>query len=62
MQVQKAILSRLELLQAMVFENAKDEISPVAMKRYEKISLGLDAGKGKKLSSISGFKSYLKNL
>ena len=61
-QMQKSILSRLDFLQKIVFENSKDEINPSLMKRYEKISFDLDNDKGKKFSSISSFKNYLKNL
>jgi len=63
-QIQKSILSRLDLLQKAVFENSKYyyDINPSLLKRYEKISLDLDKGKGKKFSSFSSFKKYLKDL
>jgi len=54
----------LDLLQKAVFENSKYyyDINPSLLKRYEKISLDLDKGKGKKFSSFSSFKKYLKDL
>ncbi len=58
-QMQKSILSRLNLLQKVVFESSKDEIDSSVLKRYEKISTDLDNGKGKKFSSFSSFKKYL---
>jgi hypothetical protein len=61
-QIQKSILSRLDLLQKAVFENSKDEISPSVIKHFEKISLDLDNNKGKNFNSISSFKNYLRNL
>ena len=61
-QIQKGILSRLDLLQKIVFENSKDEISIDKMKYLEKISFDLDNNKGKKFSSVSSFRTYLKNL
>ena len=61
-QLQKSILFRLDLLQKVVFENSKDEIDSSLLKRFEKISFNLDAGKGKKFSSISSFKTYLRGL
>ena len=61
-QIQKNILSRLDLLQKVVFENSKDEINSSTMKRLEKISLDLDNGKGERFSSFSSFKNYLKKL
>jgi hypothetical protein len=61
-QMQKDILSRLDLLQQIVFENSKDEINPSLIKRFEKISTDLDKNRGKKFSSISSFKNYLKDL
>jgi len=61
-QMQKNILSRLDLLQKVVFESSKDEIVPNIMKRFEKISIDLDNNKGKKFSSISSFKNYLRDL
>ena len=60
--MQKNILSRLDLLQKVVFESSKDEIVPNIMKRFEKISIDLDNNKGKKFSSISSFKNYLRDL
>ncbi len=61
-QIQKSILSRLDLLQKVVFQSSKDEINPNVMKRLGKISLNLDNGKGKRFSSISLFKNYLRDL
>ena len=61
-QMQKTILYRLDLLQKAVVENSKDEVSSEYIKRLEKISLNLDAGKGKKFSSTSSFRNYLRDL
>ncbi|HUC88639.1 MAG TPA: hypothetical protein VMR49_01240 [Candidatus Paceibacterota bacterium] len=61
-QIQKSILSRLDLLQKVVFENSKDEINPSVIKHFEKISVDLDNNKGKKFNSISSFKNYLRKL
>lgn len=61
-ELQKSILSRLDLLQKVVFENSKDEIDSSVLRRFEKISFDLDNGKGKKFPSVSLFKSYLKDL
>ena len=61
-QMQKNILSRLDLLQKVIFESSKDEVNPSVMKRLERISFDLDNNKGKKFSSISSFKNYLRNL
>ena len=61
-QMQKNILFRLDLLQKIVFESSKDEINPTKIKRFERISSSLDTGKGRKFSSISSFKNYLKDL
>ena len=60
--MQKSILFRLDFLQKIVFESSKDEVSFERMKHFEKISLELDNGKGKRFSSISFFKNYLKDL
>lgn len=59
---QKDILSRLDLLQAIIIENSKDEVNTSTMKRFEKISLNLDKGNAKNFSSISSFRKYLKDL
>ena len=61
-QIQKTILSRLDFLQKIIFESSKDEINPTKMKRLERISLDLDNGKGRRFSSFSSFKSYLRDL
>ncbi len=61
-QMQKNILSRLDFLQKLVFESSKDEVDFSVMKKFEKTSLSLDNGKGKRFSSISAFKNYLKDL
>lgn len=61
-QMQKSILSRLDHLQKVIFESSKDEINPSLMKRLEKISLNLDTGKGRRFSSSSSFKDYLRDL
>ena len=61
-QMQKSILSRLDFLQKIVFESSKDEIISNKIKHFEKISLDLDNGKGKKFYSISSFKNYLRDL
>jgi len=58
---QRTILSRLDLLQQVVFEISKDEINESKLERFEKISLNLDDGNGKKFSSISSFKKYTKD-
>lgn len=55
-------MSRLDLLQKVVFENSKDEINPSVIKHFEKISVDLDNNKGKKFNSISSFKNYLRKL
>jgi hypothetical protein len=60
--MQKSILSRLDLLQEMVFESTKDEISSSLLKRYEKISKSLDNQKGKRFTTKQSFKNYLKDL
>ncbi len=60
--LQRSILSRLDLLQKVFFESSKDEIDPIKLKHFEKISLDLDKGKGKKFSSFSPFKNYLRSL
>ena len=61
-QMQKTILQRLDVLQKAVLESSRDEVSPEYIKKLEKISLGLDAGKGKKFSSISSLRKYFKSL
>jgi len=61
-QMQKSILSRLDLLQKVVFESSKDKVSSEKIKYFEKISLDLDNGKGKKFPSFSSFKNYLRDL
>ncbi|OGI72465.1 hypothetical protein A3J61_02445 [Candidatus Nomurabacteria bacterium RIFCSPHIGHO2_02_FULL_38_15] len=62
LQVQKSILSHLDFLQKMVFESSRDEITPSAMRRLEKISSKLDKGAGKRFSTIASFKKYLKEI
>jgi hypothetical protein len=59
---QRDILSRLDFLQKVVIETSRDEIDPRVILRLEKISSNLDKGKGKRFSSITSFKNYLKKL
>lgn len=59
---QKTILSRLDFLQKLFIETSKDEIDPLVLSKLEKISSGLDKGKGKRFSSSASFNNYLKNL
>lgn len=49
-------------LKKMVVLLAKDEVTSQYAKKLEKRSRALDAGKGKRFSTMRSFKSYLKTL
>ena len=55
----KEDLARLENAVSFI---AQDEVSPTYLKRLEKISRGLDVGKGKRFSSVSAVRKYFKSL
>ena len=61
-QIQKSILSRLDFLQKVVFENSKDEISSEYITRLTKIEKGLSAGKGVVLRNKSEIRKYFRSL
>ena len=61
-QMQKSILSRLDLLQKFIFESSKDEINPEYMEKLAKIEKGLSAGKGIKLKNKSEIKKFFLSL
>jgi hypothetical protein len=61
-EIQKSILSRLDFLQKVVFENSKDELSLLYIKRLTKIEKGLEAGKGIKLKNKNEVKKFLYSL
>ena len=60
--IQKSILSRLDFLQKVVFENSKDEVSQLYIERLAKIEEGLGAGKGVKLKNKSEIKKFFHSL
>lgn len=60
--IQKNILSRLDFLQKVIFENSKDEVSPLYIERLTKIEKGLGTGKGIKLKNKSEVKKFLNSL
>lgn len=59
---QKELYSQVSALREFIVETIKEEINPSIKKRLERRSRFLDRGKGKCLSSISSFQSYLRNL
>ena len=61
-QLQKSILSRLDVLQKVVLENSRDEINPAYMERLAKIEKGLSAGNGMRLKNKSGIKKFFRSL
>lgn len=61
-QLQKSILSRLDILQRVILENARDEINPGYIERLAKIERGLSAGKGIMLKNKSEIKKFFRSL
>lgn len=61
-EIQKSILSRLDFLQKVIFENSKDEVSPLYIERLTKIEEGFSAGKGIKLKNKSEVKKFFRAL
>ena len=61
-QLQKSILSRLDVLQRVVLEHARDEIDPAYMERLAKIEKGLSGGKGTRLKNKSEIKKFFRSL
>lgn len=61
-EIQKSILSRLDFLQKVIFENSKDEVGPLYKERLTKIEEGLAVGKGIKLKNKSEVKKFFSSL
>lgn len=61
-QLQKTILSRIDLLQNFVYSITEDEITPEYMAKLTKIQKGIDAGKGIKLKNKSEIKKFFRSL
>ncbi|MBA3047474.1 hypothetical protein KKC83_00810 [Patescibacteria group bacterium] len=59
---QELLQAQLNNLQKIVFEEVREYIKPSAIKRWEKISQGMDKGKGKRFSNSASLKSYLQKL
>jgi len=61
-EIQKSILSRLDLLQKVIFENSKDEVSSLYIERLTKIEKDLSLGKSIKLKNKSEVKKFFNSL
>lgn len=59
---QELINSQLLFIKEAILELARDEISQSLIVKLGKASKLLDAGKGKRFSSLKDFKKYLKSL
>lgn len=61
-EIQKSILSRLDFLQKVIFENSKDEVSQKYIERLTKIEKGLVEGKSIKLKNKNEVKKFFHSL